>query len=320
MLPITSSLATLCSSAVDELVLVAPFIKYRVLNELLQHTHTSVTVQVVTRWLPQDVRVGVTDVEVWDVMKSRPKGSLWICDDLHAKYYRADESILVGSANLTAAALGLTDSPNLELLVSARADCRDLEGFEKMLLQQAVRVNDEIADLTRRAASLLPVPFFIPTSNATHFGDSFESFSAHQRQRNRWIPLLRQPEDLYIAYLGRSEELTSTARRCALADLEMLDIPLGLNGKGFKIVVGAALLRFPAIAAVAAFITEPRRFGEVRQFMSSKMEAQDTASRDWQVVLRWLLYFLDDRFEYGRPNFSEIIARRPEQVRSANEH
>src|SRR4051812_46006665 len=107
-------LDALCSNARDELVLVAPFIKQAVLMRLLDATASSVAVRVVTRWSPQEIKSGVSDLEVWDVINARSGAVLLLRADLHAKYYRADMSCLVGSANLTHAALGLATVPNLE--------------------------------------------------------------------------------------------------------------------------------------------------------------------------------------------------------------
>src|SRR6266566_1157307 len=114
---IVDRLIALCSSADYELMLVAPYIKRPILAQLFAATKPSVSVQVITRWLPQDIRAGVTDIEVWDLVQERPRSCLRLRQDLHAKYYRADNRCLVGSANLTAAALGLSAAPNLELLV-----------------------------------------------------------------------------------------------------------------------------------------------------------------------------------------------------------
>src|ERR1022692_3406709 len=117
---IVDQLEALCSSAHNDLLLIAPFIKYAVLARLFGGTQPSVHVQVVTRWLPQDIKAGVSDLEVWDVVKGRTRTRLWLRQDLHAKYYRADDRCLVGSANLTGSALGLSAAPNLELLVPVR--------------------------------------------------------------------------------------------------------------------------------------------------------------------------------------------------------
>lgn len=299
---IVDELEALCSSAYNELLLVAPFIKYAVLARLIHTTMPSVYVQVVTRWLPQDIKAGVTDIEVWDVVKGRPRTRLLLRQDLHAKYYRADDSCLVGSANLTNAALGLKAAPNLELLVPARPNSAGLEGFEEQLLAGAVDVDDDLVSLTQAAVNRLPAlaeaEGLIPLD------------SAEPTPLTSWIPALRQPEDLFVAYAGRSDALSSTAQRCAAADLSMLRVSPGLDEPAFRAVVAATLLRMPVVAAVSRFVTEPRRFGEVRDLLGHLLESPEAASREWQVLVRWLIYFLGDRFEYRRPHHSEIIARR----------
>ena len=96
----------------------APFAKEVIVQLLLAATPVNVSVEVVVRWLPFDIKVGVSDLEVWDIIRDRPGADLFVRQDLHAKYYRADDRCLVGSANLTGATLGLSLAPNFELLAS----------------------------------------------------------------------------------------------------------------------------------------------------------------------------------------------------------
>lgn len=303
---IADELDSLCSSAHDEILLVAPFIKYTVLARLVGLIKPSVSVQIVTRWLPQDIKSGVTDIEVWDIVKGRRRTRLLLRQDLHAKYYRADGRCLIGSANLTLSALGLSAAPNLELLILANASSADLAGFEDQLLAGAIDVDDDLASLMRTAVSRLPM---------LHEVHDFEQIdSAQPVPLTKWVPTLRQPDDLFIAYVGRSEALSSVARRCAVADLSVLRIPLGLDEAAFRAVVGVALLGMPVVASVSRFITQPRRFGEVRDLLTQLLESPEAASREWQVLLRWMVYFLGDRFEYRRPHHSEVIIRRPESL------
>lgn len=112
-----TELSKLCTEADRELLLVAPFIKASVLERLLDKISSDVTLKCITRWFPEEIVTGVSDLEVWNLIQNRPNSSLWLRSDLHAKYYRADNHCLVGSANLTGKALGWSDCPNLELLV-----------------------------------------------------------------------------------------------------------------------------------------------------------------------------------------------------------
>jgi len=250
----------LCSGARDDLMLVAPYIKRPILAQLLAATKSSVSVQVVTRWLPQDIRAGVTDIEVWDVVKGRSDSCLRLRQDLHAKYYRADDHCLVGSANLTGAALGLSAAPNLEVLIGVKANSVELNGFEARLLAGVVDVDDDLARLTQEAVDQLPVP--------NDFEEPAQIEPIETMPLATWVPSLRQPEDLFMAYQGQLDVLTSVARRCAIADLNMLCVPPGLNESTFRTIVGATLLQMPIVAAVGRFITEPRRFGEVRDLLT----------------------------------------------------
>jgi hypothetical protein len=298
---IAEELEALCLRAHNDLLLVAPFIKYAVLARLVGLAKPSVSMQVVTRWLPQDIKAGVSDIEIWNLVKGRAQTRLLLRQDLHAKYYRADDHCLVGSANLTLSALGLSAAPNLELLISARPDAAGLEGFEELLLAGAIEVDDDLVDLTRTAVSELPF---------REIDDVEPLSSAEPLQLTMWVPTLRQPEDLFLAYEGRSEALTRVAQRGAAADLDMLRVPAGLDQPAFRAVVAVNLLRMPIVAAVSRFITEPRRFGEVRDLLAQLLDSPEAASREWQALLRWMVYFLGDRFEYRRPSHSEVIAPR----------
>ena len=43
----------------------------------------------------------------------------------------------------------------------------------------------------------------------------------------RWVPTLRQPADLYLAYLGIAEDLSAVAGQSGAADLAVLRVPFG---------------------------------------------------------------------------------------------
>lgn len=154
--PLVVEVHTLCSRARNDLMLVAPFIKEAVLTSLLNAVATSVHIRVVTRWRPQEIKSGVSDIEIWDAVKGRARTTLLLRPDLHAKYYRADDHCLVGSANLTLTALGLSRTPNFELLLPVASTHVGLEGFERRLLVGTVLVDDHIVDMTRAAVARLP--------------------------------------------------------------------------------------------------------------------------------------------------------------------
>ncbi|TDK99389.1 hypothetical protein EI067_06840 [Mycobacterium paragordonae] len=300
-------LEELCASATHTLLLVAPFIKERVLSRLLAKVAIhDVQVTCVTRWLPQEIAAGVSDLEIWTHFREFNQRRLFLRQDLHAKYYRADERCLVGSANLTGTALGYSAAPNLEILVPCDVGGPGLQLFEEELLRGAIQVDEDIADETRSLANLLPAPLMsIEAEDQTLEAAAPESVGSLED----WTPTLRQPEDLYLAYCQDSDSLSQVARASAARDLGVLRITPGLDEQTFKVVVGRTLLRTPRVRKIDQFVLKPRRFGEVRDLFEYDYRTSETPDRRWQTLFRWMMYFLPDRYKYSRPAHSEIISR-----------
>ena len=119
--PVGVLLLKACASARRQLVVCAPFIKAAVIERVMRATNEEVVIEVFTRWRPDEIAANVSDTQVLSLVANRG-GSVYLCDRLHAKYVRFDERALIGSANLTSAALGWSASPNLELLIEVLAE------------------------------------------------------------------------------------------------------------------------------------------------------------------------------------------------------
>lgn len=310
-----TQLEKLCIEASNEVLLVAPFIKAAALKRLLVVIPNDVTVRCITRWQPEEIVAGVSDLEVWSLVKQRPQSSLWLRPDLHAKYYRADNKCFVGSANLTAKALGWSNTPNLELLVPFSANEPILKTFEADLLAGCIEVNESFFEqilttvqlLEEKANHLFPL-IVTPTNSST------EEFSCGENTipAEAWLPTLRNPQDLYLAYSGQQEKLTTAAREAAIQDLCSLPVIPNLPQKAFEAYVGTLLLQKPIIQRVDAFVKMPQRFGAVRNLLNSLPCAKTpnfNPNRAWQTLMRWLLYFLPHRYALSVPNYSEIFYR-----------
>ena len=150
-----TSLRDLLEKAERDVVLVAPFIKVLALRDLLRFVSQNVRVTCVTRWRPDEVAAGVSDLEVFDELQERNWGSLLLLPRLHAKYYRADDSCLMGSANLTSRALGFSSPPNVELMVQLGANVRSLELFEDQVISSAYPATAELREISLRSQRLI---------------------------------------------------------------------------------------------------------------------------------------------------------------------
>jgi hypothetical protein len=302
-------LEKLCAEACKEILLVAPFIKASVLKQLLGQISSQVTVKCVTRWQPEEILAGVSDLEVWSLLKQRPQSFLWLRPDLHAKYYRADDRCLVGSANLTAKALGWSNLSNFELLIQLPATQPNLQIFETELFKGCIQVDESLFKQMSATLQLLTEQYPKQLSNVSINPDSLQEDLVPMKA---WLPTLRNPEDLYLAYSGQEDKLTLTARDAAAQDLRSLSVIPNLTKKAFIAYVGIILLQKPIIQQVDSLVTTPQRFGAVRDLLASLPCAKFPnfhADRAWQTLMRWLLYFLRNRYAISVPNYSEVFYR-----------
>ncbi|ABA25015.1 hypothetical protein Ava_B0305 (plasmid) [Trichormus variabilis ATCC 29413] len=307
-------LEKLCAEAHKDILLAAPFIKVSVLERLFLKISNDVKVKCITRWHPEEILAGVSDLEVWNIIKARPNCSLWLKHNLHAKFYRADEECLVGSANLTASALGWSNHPNFEILVVLPATYNNLKTFEAELLAGCIQIDDGLFEQMSITIEILKNHHLqqLPLPTVEVKESSFENLAQAQAKINYWLPTLRNPEDLYLAYSGQLEKLTTISRKAALLDIHTLPLTPNLPKDAFESYLGLILLEMPIIQQVDEFIATPKRFGAVRDFLSSLPCAtvpDFNAEHAWQTLMRWLRYFLPKRYILFTPNHSEIFYR-----------
>lgn len=311
MITLGDKVLALCEHAERELLLVAPFVKVNVLERMLSATANHVLVHCVTRWRPDEIVAGVSDLEIWPLLKERKAAKLSLRPNLHAKFYRTENDCLIGSANLTAAALGWSPISNLELLVSLPIQSPEVIDFELTLLRGSVEVDDSIFEQILNAVALLSAETpKLSGSTSEPKGNEFVPESLVLP--DAWLPSLRNPEALFMAYIGRWEELTTASRDAALEDLAILNVPKELSKAAFEAYVGTLLLQQPIIRQVDAFVTTPQRFGAVTQLLESlpcNERLDFNADRAWQTLMRWLLYFLPMRYTVQQPRHSEIFSR-----------
>lgn len=309
-----TELSKLCTEANKELLLVAPFIKASVIERLLDKISPGVSLKCITRWFPEEIVAGVSDLEVWNLIQNRPNSLLWLRPDLHAKYYRADNRCLIGSANLTGKALGWSHYPNLELLVPVLANEPWVKSFETELFKACIPVTEDLFQQMSLAVQLLAeqTPNAIATSSRVEIPQDNVATN-NSVNVNAWLPTLRNPEDLYLAYSGKIEKLSTASKIAALTDLRSLSIIPNLSQKTFKAYVSTLLLQKPIIQKVDSFVKTPQRFGAVKNLLNSLPCSNNlhfNAERAWQTLMRWLLYFLSNRYALSIPNYSEVFYRK----------
>jgi len=307
-------LLTETEQANSRIVLVAPFIKRRVVDRLLKAASASVTIDIVTRWSVHDVAMGASDPDVWEAVCARDNAAMRLISNLHAKYYRFDDRYFIGSANLTQKALAWSQPNNVEVLVSAEGE--DAASIKQML-NGGIEVTDELYRrfLLRVEESEIERPVNDDFLEDDFFEDTNVSEpTATYKASDWWTPSMRQPSQLYDVYAGEPDNVTRAGREQARADLLHFDVQVGLSRKAFEAEIAWQLFQKPVVQEVNSFTESSRRFGAVRDHLKALPCAERSnfdATRTWQTLIRWLLYFISDEYEMHTANYSEIFQHVP---------
>jgi hypothetical protein len=227
---------------------------------------------------------------------------------------------LAGSANLTGAALGWHDKPNLEFL--ARFESSTAARFEDQLDNCAIvtesiylryqRLLEEYQEKNPEIESN-DEEYSIPEQRENKMEEpEKEIWNSREDSSEWWVPTLRHPEDLYRVYAKNSVEVTSATWEHGRRDLRHFDLPEGLDEATFKLEMRWQLLQKPVVQEVDTLVETSKRFGAVRDHLRT-LPCADNDGFDptaaWQAIMRWLLYFFDDRYRRDEANYSEIFVR-----------
>ena len=227
-----------CTGA-TEAVIVAPYIKVSPLTMVMDQLRIGASVECFTRWIPVDIQVGASDLDCRTLVVDRG-GSFRLHNRLHAKYYRFDDRVLVGSANMTASGLSYPHHGNLEIL------CEPGPPFVPAVFEAALkRESKVVSDDDFRIWQQCPVIElgFIPST-----ADGAES------GLDEWKPQTRNPDYLWSYYSGNEAQIVSDEQRALSAlDLRTLEVPPGLTSESFRDWICLSLQASPFLDSVRQF-------------------------------------------------------------------
>ena len=285
----------LVGQASDRVVIVAPYLKVQAVRRVLAAVPNGVKeCTCVTRWLPEDIAAGASDLEVWDEVRGRDGGRLWVHPHLHAKYYCNGFRSLVGSANLTGRGLGWRQPSNVELLVALPGDFPGLAEWERVLLSSAVEATEQLRDRLRGEAEALK-----------ERGDSqrppeVEADGGEEVQSGQWVPGCPVPERLWEVYRGEGRDtMTTSAFEAAEADLRALAVPGGLTLGLFVVYVGSVLRHMPVVAGIDQLAESGLTDGRAEEFLERSLSrdlGKEEFEQVWRVIRAWLMYFFPETY------------------------
>ncbi len=266
-------LISLCSDA-QHLIIAAPYVKADALAKVLMDVGSAASLTCVTRWNPHDLAVGASDTECRTLVIERG-GSFRLHPSLHAKYYRIDNVVLIGSANLTSAAMGWSPHPNLEIL------CRAGGNFDACAFQQELmRSSREIGD-----------DEFSRWESVTELNAEVEHSVTDARPLlDTWRPATRDPRHLELVYRGREDRIASSdEQRAAWRDIQTLLIPPDLTDAQVRAWVSVCLLAAPFTNTVIQ-LRDLEASGAARLLAETYGLGLTEARRDMETVQNWIAF------------------------------
>ena len=264
-----------CAGA-TEAVIAAPYIKVGPLVMVMDQLGTGASVDCFTRWTPQDIQKGVSDLDCRTAVVDRG-GSFKLHNRLHAKYYRFDDRVLIGSANMTAAGLSYLRHGNLEIL------CEPGPPFAAAAFEAALkRESSEVSHDEFRVWQQCPV---IERDGAPWTEDINES------SLNEWKPQTRNPVYLWLCYSGAKEDIVSGEQRAlATMDLQALGVPQGLMSESFNDWMRLSLRASPFMDSVRQF--DGRTDAVVWDSVAAEWGVSRSLAARWvSTSYNWLKYF-----------------------------
>lgn len=292
------------ASARKSVLIVAPFLKFKASARLLEVIPDSVETKIITRWRPADIVAGASDLSVFDLAKQK-QIPLYLRQDLHAKLFASDDECLVGSANVTSAALGWSRTSNLELLTPISRVSSRIKEFERELMAGCVRATQAKHDLLMQLVQRINTLQDIHTKNWGPEND------IHQLPSN-WIPQSGTPEDLYSVYCG-NVDFSRPLLKVMQLELSQMGLIEGLDDEGFRDWVASAIQQTPLVDSVIDHIETHGELTETElqriiSEVASGAETQNTAEV-LEILKRWLTFFLPAQYQTIRDSVKLIRAK-----------
>ena len=281
----------LIESAKVEILLVSPFINKKLLVNLLKSVNANVSVTLVTRFRIMDLLAKMNDLSIFDYFKEQENMHLHLLHSLHAKYYRGDSNVILGSGNLTYKGLSPGGRGNAEVMLKLNNSIQGVQEFEANLISQSTVPNEQLIDDLRSQLLELEAT---KKENAVLIELAKENLLS---ETSTWVPQCQMPNCLFEVYCGRVSEIDIEVVSEAKADLAYLALPGGLDQINFKINVRIALQQTKVINLILSELNLHHTIdiSTCREIVVATFKGDLLTDIDqiWQTYVRWLDIFFD---------------------------
>ncbi|MDB4644226.1 hypothetical protein OAF59_00995 [bacterium] len=307
--PIFSNLSRNLENGEGLTAIIAPFMKVDALSKLLELPGAR-EVAVITRWHPEEILSGVSDLAIYPLLKARGI-PLYIHDSIHLKLLIFDsDRAFCSSANATSMGLGLRNHGNLEAGALVQLQLEDFLALQ--WLRNASRlVTDEVYDAYKACiAKAEQTEVTLP--------DLALPEETEQMFLLSMLPATESPERLWELYSAPESVMPSKEDQHRLVhDLCAYGLPMGLSRDDLDRRLGAGFRTNPFIKEIVALIKQEGsiRFGGVNDFIHRTCRDVPLPYR-WEIksttshLYNWLAHYYTE-ITWDRPNYSQVAYWRP---------
>lgn len=291
-----------------------PFIQGNALRTLLGDLPRARGV-VVTRWNPDDLMTGASDLMVFDVCRDLDL-TLLVNPRLHMKVYSWDlNTAVVGSANLTESGMGIGANPNLEFVRGMISLSAEDQRYLREVLHSSSLVTPEVYESAREWLNSHHGPLPPPPSSESPWVE----LAPESSMLVSALPMMRSSLELKRAFLalreGRWGDIPSNERQCALHDLVNYQL-FDASPKDFDSMLRERFFAHPFTQKITEKIAPCAYFGELKEWIQRSCQDVPVPSRrdltgNVQVLLSWFVDLGDGEFIVDVPGaHSQRICRK----------
>lgn len=304
--PVSTAIEERLASGEELKLIIVPFIKLDALVQLLKLQANLRGLKVVVRWRTQDLLAGVSDLEIYEYLKSRGC-ALFLNSQIHLKLYIfGNNAAICTSANLTMKGLGYVENANIEAGCGADLTSEDWRSIYE-LVGASRAVSDEVFECFRSFMAKTPnvPPLDLPALNLP----APKIFSIAS------FPATKTPREFMNYYLTRSAGMDAEFMRRAAHDEALFLIPSGLSEKDLGQCLQLQFCGTPFVKKFVEYlkVSGSLRFGAANDWIHSNCEDSPLPYR-WEIkenthiLYNWLAEFFSPNISWSVPGkHSQVI-------------
>ncbi len=295
------------------LLLISPFISLDALRRFLQNTQGHNEIKVVTRWRPEDLVSGVSDIAIYPYLKER-RIPLYINHDIHLKLYIfSSNNAFSTSGNLTLRGFGYSEQSNIEVggfVQLTQADWSRIYALIKISKQ----VDEDMYQRCKRYIESCPKV----VKSATPPPDLYGTPKSYTLST---LPAMETPIKLAEYYIDPNRPGYSAEEiRRATHDIVIFAIPPGLSNAELDNQLSDSFRRTPFVIEFVELLKTEKslRFGAVNDWIYRMCEDVPLPYRwdikeNTRIFYNWLERYFTE-IVWDRPNHSQVIYWREGKV------